>query len=452
MRLAIFIIAMAWAGMQSSFCQDLARTKALVEQKRWPEARKSIDQTLARPDMKGRAEAWYLKARICSAMATDSTSTKSMGDAGSQSLQALNRALSIDRETTEALLAKDRYRPLYDLYSSGFQRGKAQYEKGSFREAYQAFEETGRVGEFIHGQGWGLHAFDTTLVLWKALSADHIGRKEEALKEFTSLADAGVGGNPDFAVVYRWLAKNAYERGDMLDFNRYHQAGIERYPNDGYLQLLMLDRLLDEGDPDRILPMYERLLKTNPDSYDLTFQYANELFDAAHVHDRTERDRAFGVFTVDDTGTSAYAETVYEAKCKRIEALYARCLEWKPESMEPFKRLGRHHYNEALILDSSKRSRAWTDTGIKRLQARILLARKKAVRNLEVTMERFDKGIWRYSDAEEYKSVLKMLAYCHMGIDARRSDMYLARLEEFEKTGPPRVPSGTSPARNAGRQ
>jgi hypothetical protein len=67
-------------------------------------------------------------------------------------------------------------------------------------------------------------------------------------------------------------------------------------------------------------------------------------------------------------------------------------------------------------------------------------------------MERFDKGIWRYSDAEEYKSVLKMLAYCHMGIDARRSDMYLARLEEFETTGLPRVPSGTSPARNAGRQ
>jgi tetratricopeptide (TPR) repeat protein len=437
--MAFFLVC---ASYLTSNGQDLAKSRSLATQKRWAEARRSIDQTLARPDMQGNAEAWYLKAKICSALASDTTGATSRGDNADRSLQAFKKALAIDREGTEVLLARDDYRPLFDLYTNGMVQGKQLYRKGRYGESSDVFDESGRVGEYIHSQGWGLHSFDTTLALWKALSAGKAGKTDEALQHFKRLEEAGVDGKPEYAVVYRWLTKHCYDRQDFAGMSKYLEAGTLRYPNDTYLALIRLDRLVDEGDPDKVIPMYDRLTASNPDSYDLALQYANELFDFSHLFDRKARNRGFGVFSGTDTssdGRLSYPEAVYEAKCDRISSLYTRCRELRPASVDVLKRLGKHHYNEALILDSSKRSNAWTGISQQRLEDRASSSRKKAIRILEETLARFDKGEWKYSDIEEYKSVIKMLAYCHMGVDAKRSDMYLARLDDLEKGGQPPV-------------
>jgi tetratricopeptide (TPR) repeat protein len=436
LRGSTFAFGLLFVTFRVVLGQDLARSKVLVSQKRWVEAKKSIDQTLARTDMQEKAEAWYVKGKICSALASDTTGAQPKGEDGDRCLQAFKRAIEIDREQTEVLLTADDYKPLFDLYTNGWVQGKQHYRKARYREAAEAFEETGRVGEYIHSQGWGLHSLDTTLTLWKALSAGNAGYTEAALRHFSRLADAGVAGKPEYAVVYRWLAKHCYDRQDYAGMSKYIEAGTLRYPNDTYLALVKLDRMLDEGDPEKIIPLYDRLLRSNPDSYDLAFQYANELFDATHLFDRQARNRGFGLFSGSDSASNnpgTYREAVYEAKCGQIEELYASCRKWRPASLDIQKRLGKHLYNEALILDSSKRSGALSDIDLKRMEDRIASSKKKAIRELEETLTRFDKGEWKYSDVEEYKSVLKMLAYCHMGSDSKRSDMYLGRLEDIEK-------------------
>jgi tetratricopeptide (TPR) repeat protein len=262
------------------------------------------------------------------------------------------------------------------------------------------------------------------------------------LRHFSSLADAGVAGKSEYAIVYRWLAKHCFDRKDYAGMSKYLEAGSRAYPNDTYLALIRLDRMLDEGDPEKTIPMYDRLLTSNPDSYDLAFQYANELFEATHLFDRQARNRGFGIFGVSDSAhkePDPYPEAVYESKCERIEELYASCRKWRPAALDVQKHLGRHLYNEALILDSLKRNGTWSDMDLKRLEARSASSKKKAIRQLEETLSRFDKGEWKFSDAEEYKSVLKMLAYCHMGSDAKRADMYLGRLEDIEEGGTPPV-------------
>ena len=174
--------------------QDLSATKALVAQKRWGEARRSIDQALSNTAIRNNPEAWYLKGKICSAFSCDTASKSNVGDARLQSLSAFQKAVEIDREKTEVYLTKDAYTPLYDLYRIGFLQGRSLYRSGRHMQSYTTFDEVGRVGRYIHSQGWGLTPFDTTLTLWRALSASHAGAKDTALALFTRLSDAQVGG------------------------------------------------------------------------------------------------------------------------------------------------------------------------------------------------------------------------------------------------------------------
>ena len=451
----LIVMPLIWISIQTSFCQDLAKTRSLVEQRRWQEARRSIEQTLSRSEMKGHVEAWYLKAKVCSALASDTSSKSPTTEFAHQSLSALQKALSIDRSEAEALLARDDYKPLYDLYASGMVNGKILYGKARYRESSETFEEVGRVGEFIHSQGWGLQAFDTTLTLWKALASAKSGRPDLAKGHLNLLSEAGVQGIPEYAVVYRWLTRHAYENGDASAYSIHRQRGLTRYPDDTYLCLIELDRLLDLGDSDGLIPMLDSLSNRYPDSYELALQCADQLFETAHSFDRKSRNRlsvAKSVKADSMHSPTTHPESVYWAKCDRIALLYNRCLELKAKSREPVERLGRHFYNEALILDSSKRQQPWPEAVLAGMEDRIRSSKKKGAKHLEETLGRFDGGEWRFSDLEEYRSVLKMLAFCHTGIDARKADAFFARLEELDRGGNPPVRTGKPATPNPARK
>jgi hypothetical protein len=332
--------------------------------------------------------------------------------------------------------------------------GKILYGKARYKESSETFEEVGRVGEYIHSQGWGLQAFDTTLTLWKALASAKADRPDLARGYYNLLSEAGVQGKPEYAVVYRWLTRQAYEDGDASSYQTHRQRGLIKYPEDAYLRLIELDRLLDLGDAEGLVPMLDSLSNRYPDSYELALQCADQLFESAHSFDEKARNRlpvtkAVKADTLNNPTT--HPESVYRAKCDRIAWLYNRCLELKPKSREPVERLGRHFYNEALILDSSKRKQSWPEAVLAGMEDRIRFSKRKGAKHLEETLGRFDGGEWRFSDLEEYRSVLKMLAFCHTGIDARKADAFFARLDELDRGGKPPIrsvkPATPNPAR-----
>ena len=423
--------------------QDLSATKALVAQKRWGEARRSIDQALSNAAMRNNPEAWYLKGKVYSAVSCDTASKSNIGDARMQSLSAFQKAVEIDREKTEVYLTKDAYKPLYDLYETGFLQGRSQYRSGRHAQSYSTFDEVGRVGRYIHSQGWGLTPFDTTLTLWRALSASHTGAKDTALALFTRLSDLQVGGKPEYAVVYRWLARDAYERKDDPSFTRHLERGGALYPSDTYLSLIRLDRTLDEGDPGKTIPLYESLLLKHPDSHEITFQYANELFKTTHLQDHEKANRGWGVFNArggsSSNGVGDYPASVFESKCDRIDALYLRALSMRPGSIEALTESGKNNYNQALLLENMFVRHVKDSIGMTRLMNRVAESKDKAITRLEEVLSRQSKGQWPGAELSEYKSILSMLAYCHEKRDRLKYEEYIGRLEDVEREG--KIPS-----------
>lgn len=70
--------------------------------------------------------------------------------------------------------------------------------------------------------------------------------------------------------------------------NKYIDAGLKIFPKDDYLPLLAIDQARDKNDMAFLLKKFEQLLAINPESFDLTFDYAGELFGETHVSEASK--------------------------------------------------------------------------------------------------------------------------------------------------------------------
>ena len=183
------------------------------------------------------------------------------------------------------------------------------------------------MGDYIFGQGWGLYKLDTTITYYSALSAMNAKKEDEAVMYFKKLADANVGGSPENATSYRYLAKYYYDKKDEENMMKYINAGMALYPNDDYMPLLELDFVREKGNTDALFAKYDEVLAKNPNNFNVTIDYATELFADTHVTEASKR------------------PADYEKRCEKIEALYKKAIELQPESFESKLSLGKHYYN-----------------------------------------------------------------------------------------------------------
>lgn len=409
-------------AMEGATLQALAPVKALLEQKRTLSAKQAIDEVLANPRHQRSAEAWYLRAKVYAAIVAEPQTRSLVADGRRLALEAIRKSLETDRNQATLLLTLDAFQPAFSLYTSGFQQGVDLYNTERFDPALTAFRETGTTGDFIFSQGWGLSRLDTTLTLYTGLSAYRAGRQDEAMPHFRRLADADIGGAPEYASAYRFLTKYCYERKDAPGLARYLNTGLRLYPNDEYLMLLDIENTRDFRDNKSLFHKYEKFLSVFPDRYDAHMEYANELFGVTH------------------TGLAARMSTDYAANCKRMEALFLGALRIRPESEEAWLSLGKHYYNEAVVLrEESSRIEGRSSEDVQRrtgLSQESTACAEKAIVPLENLFRRLDgrRGLGA-AESSYYQSACSLLSYCHeMKKDYVKSDMYRSRFEASRQT------------------
>lgn len=329
----ILLTFLAAVGLMTANAQNLNKIKDALAANKYSEAKSMVETLLASPKNQKNPEILYLKGKVLSAIAANAKERAAMPEARLQALDAFKKSLEADKNQATLFLTVDNYQPVFSLYASGFEEGAGYYNEEKYEDALAIFKTTGIIGDYIFSQGWGLYQLDTTLIYYMGLAAINGKKEDEAIGYFTKLADANVGGTSDMSTPYRYLAKHYYDKKDEAKMNNYIDAGLKLFPKDDYLPLLALDHARDKGDMAALMKKYEELLAMNPESFDLTFEYAGELFSETHVAESSKR------------------PANYNEQCKKIEGLYNKALSIKPESLETMLSLGKHYYNQMLFID-----------------------------------------------------------------------------------------------------
>jgi tetratricopeptide (TPR) repeat protein len=403
--------------------QTVKKTKDLITQGNWVEAKASIDATLQNPKLKKdeTAEAWYLKGKVYSALVSQpATKAAAPADARTQAFEAIKKAVELDKTQSQVWLTMDQFAPMFNLYTGNFEDAAGMYNEEKYADALREFENTGVYGDYIFGQGWGLYKLDTTLTYYTALAALNAKDEEKAMKYFTKLADAKVSA-PEHATVYRALAKYYYDKKDEANMLKYINLGRQIYPNDDYLPLLELDYIRDKGDRDLLMKKFDEVVTANPNNFDVTFEYANELFSETHVSDISKK------------------PANYDAQCKKIEELYTKAASLRPENMDVHLSLGKHYYNMALLKEEESRAikSSAPDGAAKKasLAADVVAICEKSIPPLEIVFNEYDpQPKLKTHDRSNYKSASSLLQYAYdKKKDKAKADFYQKKYDEADK-------------------
>jgi tetratricopeptide (TPR) repeat protein len=412
--LVLFLVQLASA-------QDVKKVKDLLAQNKTAEAKTAIDQMLGNPKNQKNAEAWYLKGKVYSAMTADPAQVATANENRATSLDAFKKASEIDKNMAVTLLTLDQYQPVYNLYTSGFQQGANEYNAEKYSEALTTFKSTGQVGDYIFGQGWGLYKLDTTLTYYSALASMNSKNTDDAVAYCSKLADANVGGGPEFATPYRYLAKHYYDKKDEANMMKYINAGKAQFPKDEYLPLLELDYVREKGDSKALFAKYDEILANNPSNYEVTIDYATELFAETHVTEASKR------------------PADYDARCTKIEGLYKKAIELKPDSYEAKLSLGKHYYNVMLIKEEeANKLKGTKPEDVKKkadINADIAAQGDKAIPYLEEVFKHYDTmGKLKVSEKSNFKSSCSLLSYCYgKKKDTAKVSFYEKKYDEADK-------------------
>ncbi len=419
MRRILFTF-LAAVGLMTVNAQNLNKIKDALAAKKIIEAKGMVETLLASPKNQKNPEILYLKGKVLSAIAADATERKAMPEARLQALDAFKKSLEADKNQATLFLTVDNYQPVFSLYASGFEEGAGYYNEEKYNDALTTFKTTGVIGDYIFSQGWGLYQLDTTLIYYMGLASINAKKEDEAISYFAKLADANVGGNSEMSTPYRYLAKHYYDKKDDANINKYINAGLKLFPKDDYLPLLAMDYARDKGDAAGILTKFEELLAINPESFDLTFEYAGELFSETHVAESSKR------------------PADYKEKCKKIEDLYNKALTLKPESYETMLSLGKHFYNQLLFIEEDiYKVRGTKPEDVKKkaeLQAYMDEIIVKTIPPLEKVFTHFDAmGKLKVGERSNFKSACTLLNYCYdKKKDKAKADFYQKKYDEAD--------------------
>lgn len=420
MRKILFLL-IAISGFFTATAQNLSKIKTLIEEKKMIEANTALDELLKIPKSQKNHEIHYLKAKALSGIAANPELRQKMPGTRIKALDAFKKALEIDKNETMALMNIDKYETIVSLYTGGFEEGADHYNNSRYEESYNAFKESGVAGDYIFSQGWGLYKLDTTLTLYLGLSALNSKKEDEAVVYLMKIADENIGGTPDRATPYRFLAKYYYDRKDEAKMKKYMDAGLKLYPKDDYLPQLMIEQARDKNDMPLLFKTYEDLLVINPESFDIIFDYASDLFGVTHVSESSKK------------------PANYKEQCLKIEELYEKAINLKPDSYPTLLSLGKHFYNQMLFVEEDlyKIKGQGPEQTKKReeINAVIDALGNKAIPRLETVFNFYDKmGKLKVGDKSNFKSACTLLIYCYtMKKDKAKADFYQKKYDEADK-------------------
>src|SRR6266496_408741 len=204
MRKSIFIAAILAI---SSFIAGAQTVDDALKQlgKNNDKAKEAIDKLTADPNSKN-AEAWYVKAQIYNALATDDKFKTSVPDAYEQAFEAFKKAYDID--PNDKLMILDQYKTGFVAYEGIANKAAAAYQANNLAVAFEGYKKTLEYGDYLKAKdisysGYKVPKIDTGMVFMAGYTAMKLDKNDEAMTYFTKIADAKIGKEPDYVIPYQ---------------------------------------------------------------------------------------------------------------------------------------------------------------------------------------------------------------------------------------------------------
>src|SRR5205823_3453490 len=114
----ILITSLLVASGLGLFAQVANKAKDLLKSKKVEEAKTEIDKVLSNEKNAGNAEAWYVKGKVYSQIADDSTLRSKYPDARTEAFEAIKKYTQLDPKALASTL--EGHKPIIDVYQGYF--------------------------------------------------------------------------------------------------------------------------------------------------------------------------------------------------------------------------------------------------------------------------------------------------------------------------------------------
>ncbi len=178
MRLAITIILITIAG--TGFSQDLVSVaNNLLNDKKYIEAKSTIDEVFSHPNSTQNARSWYTKGRIYheilnSNISVIKTYKTDPSEFAAEVVLAYNKTKALSEPSNNFFILASNQ--LEVLWRNGINQGYEHYQKGQFEEAAKSFE----ISQVAKPQ-------DTTAYVYAGLSARNSKNYQKAIEYFLAM-------------------------------------------------------------------------------------------------------------------------------------------------------------------------------------------------------------------------------------------------------------------------
>lgn len=428
------VLSLLFISMVSlSFGQSVKKATSYLEAKELDKAKTEIDGVLAKNpnDM----DAVYLKSKIYGQIAaSDQFKNLVTGDAYAEALDAFKRAVNDSNNVKLKLkIIQDNYQTVFDIYSGyydlaakAFNEGATTGDKAKFSDAMNYFIKTDNVGHYLYENKWALLGeIDTTLVLNIGKAAINADNNDVAVKYFTKLADAKITGtangtdNNGFKIPYQWLAIHYRDIKDYDNMLKYANLGRELFPNDDYLDFVLIEHYRKNKNEGAMFDIYKNLLAKNPDSITYHFEYANDIF---------------GYLYNSDEGTEIKNK---EELTQLLGDQLKMALTLNPDDIKSNWLTSQYHYNLGIeTRDEANKVRGTAPADVKKkadLNAKAVAEFKEAIPYANKSITQLE-ATHKKSQKSDYKSIVNLMQNIYQSLgDKPNLKIYQDKYDNAEK-------------------
>ncbi|MBL7702163.1 MAG: hypothetical protein JNM14_07930 [Ferruginibacter sp.] len=386
-----------------SYGQELKNIKIYILSGQYDKAKPEIDAYMANEKNAAKAEGWYYKAAIYTALGVMESTP---ADQKKTYLQASFNALKKYRELDPkfALTTEEANKTIFNTYYGYDDLGIKAYTAKNYTESFTSFQKALEVHDYIAANGiagangYKFSALDTSMVWNLAIIANELKNKDDALVYFRKIADANLS-DEKYATAYDELVIKAMKEKNAADFAKYIAAAKQHYPVDNqYWEMREIEFSIGELEGEALLNKYEELTKSLPNNYVVFYNYAVEI----------------DKFLTGDAAKNkdANAVALYRA---RMEELYKKALSIK-STIETNLQLANIYYNKTFDMQE----RIAKIKGTKPAELKVkndLIAESKALSLASIPyaetaadlLSKLEK--YKFSDKANYKLALEILSH-----------------------------------------
>ncbi len=188
--------------------QNLTKVKDAITAKKYAEANTQLDEMISNPKFQKNADLFYLKGKIFSEIAADTTLAKNYPNAVETSLENFKKAASMDNTKFTMAVTLEGAQALFNIYAVPYNKGVKELDAKEYDKSLKLLQLADMSGRFIFERGLGLSPLDTNLTFYTGFAALLATKEDLAAEYFTKLANINIAEKGvDFQIGHAYFLK-----------------------------------------------------------------------------------------------------------------------------------------------------------------------------------------------------------------------------------------------------